>query len=134
MSCKRTGRQSGRKMHTTSCARIQEAVRSDFLSAKQAAKQTKAGATSWLMLVQNNDVEERSLMSTGASNEVPEEITGLLAQSKVKQIVEDCKHVFEPITQCPPHRFDVNHTIKLIDGLLPTYKRPFRLTREEELE
>eukprot|EP00983_Pelagomonas_calceolata_P016879 531349-Pelagomonas_calceolata.AAC.1 len=56
------------------------------------------------MLVQSNDVKEHSLMTPSASNEVPEEIPGLLAQSKVKQIVKDYKDVFEPITQCPSHR------------------------------
>uniref|UniRef100_A0A6S8NSQ9 Reverse transcriptase domain-containing protein n=1 Tax=Dunaliella tertiolecta TaxID=3047 RepID=A0A6S8NSQ9_DUNTE len=122
--------------HNILCStyKIQEAARSGFLSAKQAAKQIKAGATSCLMLVQGEDVDMHSLETTGASNEPPEETSGLLAQSQVKQIVEDFKDVFEPVTQCPPHRFNVNHTIKLIDGALPKYKRPFRMTKEKELE
>eukprot|EP00983_Pelagomonas_calceolata_P077002 1153681-Pelagomonas_calceolata.AAC.3 len=114
--------------------KIQLAAQSGFLSAKQAAKQIKAVATSWLMLVQGEDVRMHSSMTTGASNEPPEESPGCSAQSQVKQIVDDYKDVFEPVTQCPPHRFDVNYTVKLTNGALPTYRRPFRLTREEELE
>jgi len=42
--------------------------------------------------------------------------------------------VFEPILECPPHRFDVNHTTKLVEGSTPTFKRPFRLSWQEEEE
>eukprot|EP00983_Pelagomonas_calceolata_P011555 373189-Pelagomonas_calceolata.AAC.1 len=71
--------------HNILCStyKIQKAAQSGFLSAKQAAKQIKGGATSWLMLVQGEDVEMHSLMTTGASNKPPEETPGLLAQSQV---------------------------------------------------
>ena len=42
--------------------------------------------------------------------------------------------MFEPILECPPHRFDVNHTTKLVEGSTPTFKRPFRLSWQEEEE
>eukprot|EP00983_Pelagomonas_calceolata_P042983 1138727-Pelagomonas_calceolata.AAC.2 len=103
--------------HNILCSvyKIQEAARSDFLSSKQAAKQIKAGATSWLMLVQSNDVEEHSLMTASASNEVPEEMPGLLAQSKVKQIVEEYKDAFEPAFPATP---------VYLDDILVMYRTP----------
>ena len=43
--------------------------------------------------------------------------------------------MFEPISKCPFHRFDVNQTIKLVEeGSTPTFRRPFRLSRQEEEE
>jgi len=42
--------------------------------------------------------------------------------------------VFETISECPPHRFDVDHTIKLVEGSTPSFRRPFRLSRQEEEE
>jgi len=41
--------------------------------------------------------------------------------------------VFAPTTECPPKRADIDHT-KWVDGATPTFNRPYRMTREEELE
>ena len=49
-------------------------------------------------------------------------------------VTQDFKDVFEPISECPPHRFDVDHTIKLVEGSTPTFRRPVRLSRQEEEE
>jgi len=114
--------------------KLQEAAKSGYLSAKQAAKELKAGATSWLLLVQHDEEISDTLAAAGVCNETPEETPGLMSQSKVNKITEEFQDVFQPVTDCQPHRFNTDHTIKLVDGATPPFKRPYRLTKEEEKE
>jgi len=67
-------------------------------------------------------------------NELPKSTPGLLSQERIRKVTQDFKNVFEPISECPPHRFDVDHTIKLVEGSTPTFRRPFWLSRQEEEE
>ena len=74
------------------------------------------------------------MFAAGASNELPKSTPGLLSQERIGKVTQDFKDVFEPISECPPHRFDVDHTIKLVEGSTPTFRRPLRLSRQEELK
>lgn len=122
--------------HDVLCSvyKLQEAAKSGFLSPQQAARQIRAGASSWLLLVQPEELDTLGLMAAGASDETPEDTPGLVKREAIEKIKAEYQDVFAPITECPPKRADIDHTIKLVDGATPTFKRPYRMTREEELE
>ena len=86
------------------------------------------------MLVQKEEANGLGVFAAGASNELPKSTPGLLIQERIGKATQDFKDVFEPISKCPPHRFNVDHTIKLVEGSTPTFRRPFRLSRQEEEE
>ena len=85
------------------------------------------------MLGQKEEADGLGVFAAGASNELPKSTPGLLSQERI-EVTQDFKDVFEPISECPPHRFDVDHTIKLVEGSTPTFRRPFWLSRQEEKE
>jgi len=126
----------GKAKHDVLCSvyKLQEAAKAGFLSPQQAARQIRAGSSSWLLLVQPEDMETLGLMAAGASDAKPEDTPGLVKREEIEKIKAEYKDVFAPITECPPKRADIDHTIKLVDGATPTFKRPYRMTREEELE
>ena len=111
-----------------------DAAKREALSPQQAAKSIRRGDKSWLMLVQKAEADGLGVFAAGASNELPKSTPGLLSQERIGKVTQDFKDVFEPISECPPHRFDVDHTIKLVEGSTPTFRRPFRLSRQEEEE
>jgi len=84
--------------------------------------------------VQKEEADGLGVFAAGASNELPKSTPGFLSQEPIGKVTQDFKDVFEPISECPPHRFDVDHTIKLVEGSTPTFRRPFRLSRQEEEE
>ena len=57
-----------------------------------------------------------------------------MSQSKIKQITDEYQDVFQPVTECLPHRFNVDHTIKLVEGATSTFRKPYCMTKEEEQE
>jgi len=73
-------------------------------------------------------------MAAGASDETAEDTPGLVKRKAIEKIKAEYQDVFAPITACPPKRADIDHTTKLLDGATTTFKRPYRMTREEELE
>ena len=110
-------------------------MQAEVLSAKQAAKQLKKGAASWLMLVKPEDkaLGIESASATCASV-VGAKSEGLMQPEVLAKVQKDFGDVFQPRNDCPPHRFDTSHMIKLMPNATPTYKRPYRLSRVEEQE
>jgi hypothetical protein len=111
-----------------------DAAKREALSPQKATKSIRRGDKSWLMLVQKEEADGLGVFAAGPSNELPKSTPGLLSQERIRKVTQDFKNVFEPISECPPHRFDVDHTIKLVEGATPTFRRPFRLSRQEEEE
>jgi hypothetical protein len=108
-----------------------DAAKREALSPHQAAKSIRSGDKSWLMLVQKEEADGLGVFAAGASNELPKSTPGLLSQEWFGKVIQESKYVF-PISECPPHRFDADHTIKLVEGSTPISRRPFRLSRQEE--
>jgi hypothetical protein len=111
-----------------------DAAKREALSPQQAAKSIRRGDKSWLMLEQKEEADGLGVFAAGPSNELPKSTPGLLSQERIGKVIQDFKGVFEPISECQPHRFDVDHTIKLVEESTPTFRRPFRLSRQEEEE
>ncbi len=114
--------------------KLQQAAKAGFLSPQQAARQIRAGASSWLLLVQPEELETLGLMAADASDDTPEDTPGLVKREKIERIKAEYQGVFAPIAECPLKRADIDYTIKLVEGATPTFKRPYRMTREEKLE
>jgi hypothetical protein len=138
---------------------MKEAGKKQVLSAKQAAKLLKQGASSWLMIAQEghagakpgafcaaisedteimlprhyhvgNGVDKWFFVSAQAiENKEP---TGLMKESDVDGIEQEFKDVFEPITACPSARDGVDHTLRLKSGAVPAFRRPYRPSKHEE--
>ena len=105
------------------------------LSAKQAAKELKRGAASWLMLVQPADQPpDGGMHACAAAPTNAEPIDDLMSPQTLAKLVSDYSDVFQPRSGCPPHRFDTSHTIRLKEGAQPTYRRPYRMSIVEEQE
>jgi hypothetical protein len=111
-----------------------DAAKREALLPQQAAQSIRRGDKSWLMLVQKEVADGLGAFAAGASNKLPKSTPGLLSQKRIGKVKQDFKDVFEPISECPPHRFDVDHTTKLVEGSTPTFRRPFQLSRQEEEE
>ena len=109
-----------------------DAAKREALLPQQAAQSIRRGDKSWLMLVQKEVADGLGAFAAGASNKLPKSTPGLLSQKRIGKVKQDFKDVFEPISECPPHRFDADHTIKLVEGSTPISRRPFRLSRQEE--
>eukprot|EP00983_Pelagomonas_calceolata_P030243 948477-Pelagomonas_calceolata.AAC.1 len=58
----------------------------------------------------------------------------LLPDEEVQNIQQEFHDVFTPQSGCPPHQFDLSHTIRLQEGATPTYRRPYRLSPVEQRE
>jgi hypothetical protein len=113
---------------------LQKAAPTEFLSPHQTAKSIRQGDSSWLMLVQPSVAETQDVVATCAEASILESAPRLLSHQAIGKVTEEFKDVFEPIPECPPHRFEVDHTIKLVDGSAPTFRRPFKLSKQEEEE
>ena len=94
---------------------LQKAAPTEFLSPHQTAKSIRQGDSSWLMLV-HSVAETQDVVATCAEASILESAPRLLSHQAIGKVTEEFKDVFEPITECPPHRFEVDHTIKLVDG------------------
>ena len=122
-----------RDRHLSSCsvAAAQGAARSKYLSPHQAAKLLKQGCCSWLLVVQR---KEKPAGAACASVQEKDPVPGLMDPAVLEQIKVEFHDVFEPITSCPPRRADVDHTIRLEPNTTPTFRRPHRLSKQEEQE
>jgi len=84
--------------HNMLCSvyKLQEAAKSGFLSPQQAARQIRAGAPSWLLLVQPEELDTLGLMAAGTSDETPEDTPGLVKErllKKLKRNIRTCLHL-----------------------------------------
>ncbi len=120
-----------RNLSSCSVAAAQDAARTEYLSPHQTAKLLKQGWCSWLLMVQ---YQENPAGTACASVQTAESAPGLMDTAVLEQIKEEFKDVFEPITSCPPPRADVDHTIRLEPGAAQTFRRPHRLSKQEEQE
>ena len=58
------------------------------------------------MLVQKEEADGLGVFAAGANNKLPKSTPGLLSHERIGKVTQDFKDVFEPISECPPHRFD----------------------------
>jgi len=108
---------------------------------QQAAKLLKRGASSWLMLVQEDKEQEThrmcaSMAEAAGSEGQAQDYEGLMNPDRVKAIQDEFKQVFEPLTSCPPAREGVDHTIRLDPSASTSglFKRGYRMSKHEEEE
>jgi hypothetical protein len=88
-----------------------------LLSAKQAQRAVRKGAKAFLSIIQAQDIS------------VVQQHSGLAS------LLDEFKDVFEELSGLPPDRPDcVGHTIPLVDGAAPPYRRQYRLSPAEEAE
>ncbi len=124
--------------------RIYAASTCDFLSAKQAKKLLDKGARHFLMLVKTDDPTSSELrggtMTSGQTSVCATtvrdqaEIDGLVSAQKISELKLKYGRIFQPLPQHLPPDRGVGHTIPLIEGSVPPYKRQYRLSPVETAE
>lgn len=92
-----------------------------LISAKQAVRAMKKGASSYLMLVR--PVEPVSPAQSASCED-------LLSDDEVQVILNEYKDVFEEVKDLPPDRGE-GHSIPLVPGAVPPAKRSYRLSQKE---
>eukprot|EP00983_Pelagomonas_calceolata_P012018 385718-Pelagomonas_calceolata.AAC.1 len=76
----------------------------ECLSAKQAAKQLKKGAASWLLLVKPENKQALADHSCASCVNVGgKPVEGLMEPKVLNKVIEDYKDRFEERKECPPH-------------------------------
>ncbi|WP_366144398.1 reverse transcriptase domain-containing protein, partial [Giesbergeria sp.] len=119
---------------------------SKLLSAKQAARELRRGALSWLVMVQPRMPGDAKLSGTfmcspkstraGSIAAVadPVVVKGLVSPDTLQHLIAEFTDVFQDMpSELPPTRA-MWHTIRTEPGHVPPYKRMYRLTTEEEAE
>lgn len=124
-------------IHACTAATIRAAA-DNLLTAKHAAKALRRGERSWLLTVTfDNSTEHAGAAHAASTASVSQEhgAQGTDLDANIKALVHEFNDVFQDRPhECPAHRPDIGHTIRLTPGSAPTYRRMHRLTPVEEAE
>ncbi len=108
-----------------------------LLSAKQAAKALKRGCAAWLVLVQRDDGVPPDAGAFGLAAAAPGEsgphVPTPEQRARFEKLLKEFESLAAPISGLPPQR-PVGHTINLVPGMPPPYRRAYRLSPAERAE
>ncbi|KAJ9519372.1 hypothetical protein QJQ45_023170 [Haematococcus lacustris] len=113
------------------------------LSAGQTARLLRQGCSSWLMLVQPSDGNDKEGWHTGslaASVVGPEGARSaevnpwLVPAAQLEGLLAEFADVFESMPEGLPPDRKVGHTIRLEPGAVPPYRRMYKLSPREDAE